>query len=233
VRADEAQYSPHEPRGRCPLPDDADLGVLLRDLPDARLSLRAYNLEHTTEFRALVEELEQSVRAFVGDAEGGFVEMNLAMFSASAGAITPAHPDRHHNLLLNVVGRKEVWVEDDPDARRHHARALDYFRAPQLGAPTLPPATRFVLEPGEGVYIPPYAFHWATVLGDHATGFSVGFSTRATVRNQCVMEFDQRLRKFNLRPRPLDTRGDAGITTRVKERLGPWVARASRRRAGV
>jgi hypothetical protein len=222
----------HEPRGLCPVPDDADLGRMIRELPTSALSLRAYNLEHTTEFRPLVDQLEQSVRGFVGEAEGGFVEMNLAVFCASSGAVTPAHPDRHHNLLLNIAGRKEVWVEDDPDANAQHLRAVDYFRFPQRGAPVLPPATRFVVGPGEGVYIPPYAFHWTTVLDDHGTGFSVGFSTRASVRNSDVVDFDQRLRRLHLRPRPLDTRGDAGVTARVKGRLGPWVIRARRLRAG-
>lgn len=230
VLAHEAQFSPHERRGKTKLPADADLAAAIVALPTSGVSIRAYNLEHTTDFRPLLDELTPVVRDFVGDLEGGVAEVNLATFLASAGAVTAAHPDRHHNLLLGVDGRKEVWVDTDPDARGHHVRTLDYFRRPDLGAPELPPAAKFVLEPGQGVYIPPYRWHWTRVLDDCATGFSVGFSTPATERNNRVLGFDMRLRALGVRPRPFDMDADGGLTSRVKAGLGPAVARAARLR---
>ena len=60
------------------------------------------------------------------------------------------------------------------------------------------------MEPGDGVYIPPYAYHWTTVLGDEpASGLSVGFSTPATVRSGEVHDWDVRARRLGLRPRPV------------------------------
>ena len=134
-------------------------------------------------------------------AEGGVVAVNLGAFVASTDAVTPAHPDRHHNLLLAVSGRKEVWVEDDPDQRAHHLRVA---RLPPLSRKTAHrscrPGDRFILEPGDGVYIPPYAFHWTTVLDGPALGLSIGFSTASTVRSSRVHDFDVRLRRRGLRP---------------------------------
>lgn len=202
IRAEHAQYSPHEPRGCAPLPADVDLEAAVRTLPTSPASIRAYNLELTSEFRDLYASLEQPVHALVGNAEGGVAALNLGAFVASTNSVTPAHPDRHHNLLLAVSGRKEVWVEDDPDQRAHHLRVVDYLRCPQDGAPVLPPARRFLLEPGDGVYIPPYAFHWTTVLDGPALGFSIGFSTPSTVRSSRIHDFDIRLRGRGLRPRP-------------------------------
>ena len=200
IRAEHAQYSPHEPRGLVPLPADVDLEAAVRTLPTSPASIRAYNLEHTAEFRDLHAVLDAPVRALVDDDEGGVVAVNLGAFVASPNAVTPAHPDRHHNLLLAVSGRKEVWVEDDPDQRAHHLRVVDFLRCPQDGAPVLPPAQRFVLEPGDGVYIPPYAFHWTTVLDGPALGLSVGFSTSSTVRSSRVHDFDVRLRAPRVAP---------------------------------
>jgi quercetin dioxygenase-like cupin family protein len=168
-----------------------------------------------------------TVRYVVGDRVGGVAALNFARFVASAGAVTAAHPDRHHNLLLHVTGEKEVWVDDEPDRRRHHARTLDYFRAPHLGAPELPPARSFVLSPGEGVYIPPYAWHWTEVLGDSSAGLSIGFSTPTTVRNARVVAIDMRLRGVGVRPRPLDATG-ASLTRRVKVGLEPVAAMTDR-----
>jgi hypothetical protein len=227
VLAHEAQHSPLECRGKDPLADDADLGEVIRDLPTTHASIRAYNLEHTTSFRPLLAEAERAAAELVGDREGGVDEVNLAAFIASAGAVTAAHPDRHHNLLLHVNGEKEVWIDDEADRRLHHARTLDYFRAPHLGTPELPPARSYVLAPGEGVYIPPYAWHWTKVLGESAAGLSIGFSTPATVRNARVVAFDMKLRRLGVRPRPLDAAG-ASLAGRVKVGLEPVAAMADR-----
>jgi len=222
VLAHEAQHSPHERRGKDALPPDTDLGQVVRDLPTSGVSIRAYNLEHTAAFRPLRAEIESAVRDLVGTREGGLVEVNLAAFIASAGAVTAAHPDRHHNLLLQASGTKEVWIDDDPDRRRHHSRTLDYFRFPHLGAPELPPARAYVLEPGDGVYIPPYAWHWTRVVGESAAGFSVGFSTPSTVRNARVVAVDMKLRRLGVRPRPLAA--SESLTGRVKAGLQPVAA---------
>jgi hypothetical protein len=226
VLAHEAQHSPHECRGKDALAPDTDLAQVIRDLPTSGVSIRAYNLEHTTAFRALFAEVRPAVRDLVDGREGGLVEVNLAAFLASAGAVTAAHPDRHHNLLLQVSGTKEVWIDDEPDRRRHHTRTLDYLRFPHLGAPELPPARSHVLAPGEGVYIPPYGWHWTSVLGDSAAGFSIGFSTPNTVRNSRVLAVDMKLRRLGVRPRPF---GDPGsLTGRVKAGLQPVAAMVDR-----
>lgn len=230
IRADRSQYSPHEPRGLEQLDADADLDAVVRSLATAPASIRAYNLEHTAEFRDLHRALEPSVRDLVGDAEGGVVAVNLGTFLASPDSVTPAHPDRHHNLLLQVSGRKEVWVEDDPDRRAHHLRVVDYLRRPQDGAPVLPPGKCFILGPGDGVYIPPYAFHWTTVLDGPAVGLSVGVSTPCTVRSGTVHDFDVRLRRRGLRPRPS---GLGSPRERVKARLATASVRAARIRDRV
>jgi len=227
IRANTAQYSPHEPRGLDELDADADLDVVVRSLATAPASIRAYNLEHTSEFRDLHRALEARVPDLVGDAEGGVVAVNLGVFLASPDAVTPAHPDRHHNLLFQVSGRKEVWVEDDPDRRAHHLRVLDYLSRPQDGAPVLPPGRCFVLGPGDGVYIPAYAFHWTTVLDGPAVGLSVGFSTPGTIRSITVHEFDMRLRRRGLKPRPSSI---GGHRERMKCRLAAARVRAARAR---
>jgi hypothetical protein len=230
IRANNAQYSPHEPRGLEDLDADADLDVVVRSLATAPASIRAYNLEHTSEFRELHRALQAPVRELVGDAEGGVVAVNLGVFLASLDSVTPAHPDRHHNLLFQVSGRKEVWVEDDPDRRAHHLRVVDYLSRPQNGAPTLPPGRCFILGPGDGVYIPPYAFHWTTVLDGPAVGLSVGFSTPVTVRSATVHDFDMRLRRLGLKPRPSSI---GGRRERMKCLLAAARVRAARVRDRV
>ncbi|HXY94681.1 MAG TPA: cupin domain-containing protein [Acidimicrobiia bacterium] len=228
IRAHWAQYSPHEPRGVDTVPADADLDTIVRDLATSNASIRVYNLELTSEFREVAAAVDGPVRALVGDDEGGVESLNLGVFLASPDAVTPAHPDRHHNLLLGVSGTKEVWVEDDPDERAHYLRVLDWMGHPQDGAPVLPPARRFVLRPGDGVYIPPYAFHWTTVLDDGpAVGLSIGFSTPDTVRSAVVHDWDCRMRSKGMRPRPSPA---GGTRERAKTRCAAALVHVARAR---
>jgi JmjC domain len=230
VRADLAQYSPHEPRGREPLGPDADLEGLVRNLATAAVTIRIYNLEYTSAFRELAHACGGPVEDLVGDRERGVAAINLAAIVASPGAVTPAHPDRHHNLLFAVAGKKEVWVEDDPQPRRHHVRVVDYFRYPQKGIAELPPARLFILEPGDGIYIPPYTFHWTRVVDGPAMGISIGFSTPATKRAGVIQECDLRLRRLGLRPHPVDPFGQHAA---IKARLGAAASALGRVRARI
>jgi hypothetical protein len=225
VFANVAQRSALEGRGCETLIDCTRVGEYLRDLETSDASIRVYNLERIAEFRDLAWELESLVRDFVGDREGGLSSINLGLFAASPGSVTPAHPDRHHNLLFELRGRKQIWLEDDFVSHDHHVRVLDYLRCPAAGVSSLPAAQTFALEPGDGVYIPPYTYHWTQVFQAPALAFSIGFSTPATIADSDAHELDLRLRRFRLRPRPAPSGSWRG---RAKARLG---ARALQRSA--
>jgi len=222
-----AQRSPLEGRGAEPVVDCTRVGDYLHDLPRSDVSIRVYNLEHTSAYAELTRDVEPLVRDFVGDREGGLDAINLGIFAASPRAVTPAHPDRHHNLLLQLQGRKEIWLEDDLVSRGHHVRVLDYLRCPPAGVAELPTARSFVLEPGDGVYIPPYTFHWTRLFDEPGLALSIGFSTAATVQDSRSHEFDLRLRRFGVRPRPAPPESRRG---RTKAQLGAWALQRSARR---
>jgi hypothetical protein len=223
-----AQHSPLEGRGAEPVVDCTRVSDYLRELPTSETSIRVYNLERTTEYAELTHDVEPLVRDFVGEREGGLHSINLGIFAASPHAVTPAHPDRYHNLLLQLRGRKEIWLEDDLVSREHHVRVLDYLRCPPAGVAALPRARSLVLEPGDGVYIPPYTFHWTQLLDEPGLALSIGFSTPATIEDNRAHELDLRLRRFHLRPRP--ARPDS-LRGRTKAQLGGWALRRSARKA--
>ena len=106
---------------------------------------------------------------------------------------------------MQVEGTKEIWVEDLPAVDRvvHHRSVIEYFRQPGAGVPTLPPATRLELGPGDGLYIPPTAFHWTRVSArSSSVALSVGFSTDRTIRDTRVSNFDVVLHRLGWRTRP-------------------------------
>ena len=225
--ANVSQHSPLEGRGAETPIDCTRVADYLRDLSTSESSIRVYNLERMAEYATLAEQIKTLVRDFVGDREGGLSSVNLGIFAASPHSVTPAHPDRHHNLLLQVRGQKQIWLEDDLVSRDHHVRVLDYLRCPPAGVSELPPAQTFVLGPGDGVYIPPYTFHWTEVFDEPALAFSIGFSTPTTAGDSQAHEFDLRLRRFHVRPRPTPA---ASWRRRTKSQLGTWALQRSARK---
>lgn len=230
VFAHAAQHDPHEGRGMEPPVGATPLPQVVRDIAHSDASVRVYNLERTREGSELTAAIRERVAAVVGAREGGLHAINLGAFVASPGAVTPAHPDRHHNLLLQIEGRKEIWLDDEADRRRHHLRVLDYLECPTAGVSELPPARSLVLEPGDGVYIPPYMFHWTRLLDEPGVALSIGFSTAATMVGTAAHDFDRRLRRRGAHPRPVAPLSFAGRTKARLERAA--LARSARRCAG-
>lgn len=227
VFANVAQRSPFEGRG-CEAPIDCTrVGDYLQDLPTSDASIRVYNLERIAEYATFAQHIESLVHDFVGEREGGLTAINLGVFAASPNSVTPAHPDRHHNLLFELRGRKQIWLEEDLVSRDHHVRVLDYLRCPAAGMETLPAAQTFVLEPGDGVYIPPYTYHWTELFEEPGLALSIGFSTPATTADSDAHEFDLRLRRLRVRPRPAPAASWRG---RTKAQLGAWALQRSARK---
>jgi hypothetical protein len=174
------------------------------------------NLELLAEFADLARAIEHEVRACVGADEGGVIRVNLGALVSPPGAVVPAHADRHHNLLLQISGAKTVWIEAEPDRRRHDARVHAHYRAP-ADPVALPPAQVVHLDPETGVFIPADVFHWVVVGDAPSVGLSVGFSTART-----AAVVDARRLDLALGRRRVPVRGRAypgGATTALKARL--------------
>lgn len=227
----QAQHSPLEGRGQEPPIDCARIPEFIGDLQNANVSIRMYNLERTPEYGPLAEEFETLMREYVGTREGGLHAINLGVFIASPGSVTPAHPDRHHNFLMQLAGTKDVWLEHDPDARAQHRRVIDYLRCPAAGLEELPPGNHYCESPGDALYIPPYTFHWTELGHDPGVALSIGFSTPATRQWSDAHEFDLRAQRVagrvGWRPGPASMDSVVG---RTKARLGHLAMKRTARR---
>jgi len=168
---------------------------------DQRLTV--YFLERVQPYRTFMQQILREIADLVGPREGGVSGTSLSFFLASPGTVVQSHFDRHHNLLLQLDGTKEITVgnfEDPIDDQRaiERARRLDHNNLSEL-----PTRTRtFVLGPGDGLYIPPYAFHWVHGGSDVSVALSYAFSTPATLRTPAVYWCNANLRRIGLRPRP-------------------------------
>jgi hypothetical protein len=178
---------------------------LVRELGTNGCAVRLYHLEHVAPYRDVVAAALDEAEAAIATVEGGFTIRNGSAFLGGPGAVTPVHPDRHHNLLLQVCGTKDVgvgWFRDPLENQRQTERTFAQFGE----GPSAMPDDMEVhqLGPGDGLYIPPYAFHWVRVTGDTpSVALSCAWSTRRSERDALVHAFNLRLRERTpLRPRP-------------------------------
>lgn len=213
-----------DPRPAEVISDRAARVAAISSLATSPRSVRLYHLELVPALRAATESLERVVRSVASEglaAEGPVTAVHLALFLAPPGAVTPCHPDRHHNFLFQLEGHKRVWVEDldSVDAVEHHRRHVDFAAGAGDRVPELPRAVELLLAPGDAVYVPPTAFHW-THTGDEASiALSVGFSTASTDRAVGVTTFDAWLHRLGIRTRPAGRIKAAAVAP-----LGHWRA---------
>jgi hypothetical protein len=172
-------------------------------------------------YEALVRSFMEPVTSLVGRREGGVNRLNPSLLLASPGGVVPAHFDRDHVFLFQVEGTKRVTVGrfDDPQVAQ---RAIERdFSEEKLNLDVLPSTLgEFELGPGDGLYLPPYAFHW--VNGGPAVSVAVSCSchTAETERTHVVHACNTRLRRLGLSPRPA---GTSRSTDLIKASvLGRW-----------
>lgn len=203
----------------------AELGAVLPADRDAPTVTRIYHVQHTV--RALTDSVFDGLEEMWPGGER-WIERDAGFFVSSRGAVTPAHADRHHNLLLQLSGAKEIAV-CVPGSRSHAAAVAR--SVPSFHVQKMPSGTEIVtLEAGSALYMPPYTVHWVRSTED-SVALSCGWSTDATVRAARVHFANATLRKLGLPARPVGSRHEP---TRLRaaagaRRVRSLVAPAARR----
>jgi ribosomal protein L16 Arg81 hydroxylase len=170
----------------------------MRNVLTGRVSVRLYHLELLPAYRELVDEVIGAIDR---------AEVSAAAFCTSPGAVVPVHVDRYHNLLLQIAGTKRIEIGRFPDAQRQQDAIDRDLGSPIGGAKVLPrPILTTELRPGDGVYVPAYAFHWTENGDEPSIAVSVAWSTPSMIELGRVHQYNRRLRQLHLRPAPVGRR---------------------------
>jgi hypothetical protein len=205
---------------------DADAAEVMRDIDRNSCWLVLWELERSLRYSDFLDQCLDPVDEMVGAREGGMTDRGLNVLASSPGAIVPAHFDMHHNFLLQIDGTKEVMVGSFRDPRVNEAAIDRFYDEGNNNARAMPDvAESFRLGPGDGVYIPPFAFHWVRGGPETSISISCGFRTRATEQANLVHECNARLRRFGLHPAPP---GTSEHRDRAKVEVLTWARRARR-----
>jgi len=188
-----------------------------------------WNIEQAPAWHRLLDECLDEVAEHVGRRDGGMMQREGFLFLSAPGAVTPAHFDPEHNLLLQIRGTKEMNVGrfgDPADQQRELDRYHDGGHRNLSAVPA--DAETFVLSPGRGVYVHPFAPHWVQNGDAVSISLSITFRTRRSEAAERAHGLNARLRRLGLHPRPA---GQDPRLDRAKAALVHGVHRAGR--AGV
>ena len=142
-------------------------------------------------------------QAHVRGRDGGMMQREGFLFLSAPGAVTPWHFDPEHNLLLQIRGTKEMNVGRFPTRPTSCASSTATTTAGTATSTTAPATSRpFVLEPGQGVYVPPFAPHWVRNGDAISISLSITFRTRRSRAAERAHGLNARLRRLGLHPRP-------------------------------
>jgi hypothetical protein len=176
-----------------------------------------WNIEQVPRYAALVDACLDEVERHVEARHGGMRDRKAYLFLSAPGAITPAHFDPEHNLLLQIRGVKDMNVGrfDDPADQQ---RELDrYHSGGHRNLDRMPEQFElFRLHPGKGVYVWPFAPHWVRNGDADSISLSITFRTQESRRIERVHRFNARMRRLHLKPRPA---GQSQVVDRSKARL--------------
>ncbi|MGZ4303344.1 MAG: JmjC domain-containing protein [Solirubrobacteraceae bacterium] len=178
----------------------------VRELESGNAWMVMWYIEQVPEYRVLLDDCLDQVEAYVGERHGGMRYRKAYLFLSAPGATTPAHFDPEQNLLLQIRGAKDFSVGRFAHPSEQQGELDRYFDGGHRNLDRMPELeTTFHMEPGDGVYVPPFAPHWVQV-GEHASiSLSITFRTRASLEMERVSHFNARLRRLHLSPRPPGT----------------------------
>lgn len=181
----------------------------LSDVEHADAWMSLLNIQTDQEYRSLVDTVLDEVKPKVEHADPGMSYRAGWLFVTSPHAVTPFHMDKEHNFILQIMGRKRlyVWPPDDTIAVSEAARDLFHHRHDRSlikwRDELRERALVFDLEPGMGAYMPSTSPH----LVENGDGASITASftyyTNATRRKSLLHALNNRLRSIGLDPPPV------------------------------
>ena len=156
-------------------------------------------------------ELYRHAIAEIKDMVGGHIESQISrediiIFVTSPKRVTAYHIDRECNFILQLHGKKDLYVFDREDRQILPEVEIENFWAVDNNAPNYKPelqnrARLYKLVPGNGVHVPVNCPHWLKNGDNISVTLSVNFQFIDSVRAD-IYRANHHLRKLGINPTP-------------------------------
>jgi hypothetical protein len=181
----------------------------LEDIEHANAWMSLLNVQTDPLYRTLVDAVLDDVKPVFDRKDPGMCYRGGWIFVTSPNAVTPFHMDLEHNFILQMKGRKRVYVWDPFDRsvvsergqelfHSYHSRELVTFREELREK-----AMVFDLEEGQGAFMPSTAPHMVENGNNPSITMSFTFYTDSTRRRSLVYRGKNHLRRLGLHPTPV------------------------------
>jgi hypothetical protein len=164
------------------------------------------HVETDPAYAEVLREWADFMHAIAGEGAHLLRNPEMLVFVTSPRRITPFHFDAEVNVLVQIHGRKTLWV-CGPDDRSVVAETdIENYYGISITSGSYKPhaeaaATAFDLVPGDAIHIPTHSAHWVRNLDEVSVSLSLNFELpRATCADVYLANYY--LRRLGVTPRP-------------------------------
>ncbi len=160
-------------------------------------------IEQDPAYKELLDRCLDEAESYRPRGAGATRQREGFLFLSAPNAVTPVHFDPEHNFLLQIRGHKDMNLCEFP-SRENELRELErYYDGGHRNLEAMPSAGETVgLDPGRGVYVPPFMPHWVQNGPEASISLSITFRTKASLRAERVHTINSRLRRVGISPQP-------------------------------
>jgi hypothetical protein len=193
-------------------PNGKSAADTLSDVAHARAWTSLLNVQTDDLYRTLVDEVLDDIRPQVDRVDPGMLYRAGWIFVTSPRTITPFHMDKEHNFILQIEGKKRlyVWEPDDIEVLAEEARDLFHFNHSRdlvvWREEMRARAHVFDLEPGMGAYMPSTSPHLVENGDGPSITASFTYYTDATRRDARLHALHHRMRGWGMAPAAVGAR---------------------------
>lgn len=192
-------------------PNAASAVATLSGINDARAWMSLLNVQADPLYRRLIDEALDGIQPGIERVDPGMCYRGGWIFISSPRAVTPFHMDKEHNFILQMQGRKRVYVWDHRDTSAVSERARDRFHRVhardliQWREELKASARVFDLEPGQGAYMSSTSPHMVENGDAPSITMSFTYYTDATRRDAWLHGMHDSVRRLGIEPPTVDS----------------------------
>jgi hypothetical protein len=196
-------------------PNKQGAAQTIANLRDAKAWTSLLNVQTDTTYRGLVDEVLDDVKPLIDLKDPGMCYRGGWIFLTSPNTVTPFHMDKEHNFIMQISGRKTLYVWEPDDRVAVSEEARDLFHAKHSRDLVTwreefrQRARVFHLLPGMGAYMPSTSPHLVENGPEPSITVSFTYYTHSTRRNSALHSAHQRLRDRGMAPAPVGERPTA------------------------
>ncbi|MGV3512707.1 MAG: transcriptional regulator [Novosphingobium sp.] len=182
------------------------IGETIRNIASTGSWAALKNIEQVPAYAELLSNLLEELRPVIEARTGAMLKPQGFVFVTSPNGITPYHFDPEHNILLQVMGSKEMtmfpagdaqFAPDETHETYHTGGGRELFWRDEL----LAGGKNWSLSPSEALYVPVMSPHFVRNGPEPSVSLSITWRSEWSFAEADARAFNGLLRKWGIRPR--------------------------------